>query len=91
MLKSFVEYLVSKGYREYTPSGNPSTAYDYSKRVKKVCEREKCSLKELSDNIDDIIDKYDVGGKEEAFGRRSNSAFINALKRFKEFLEEERQ
>jgi len=27
MLRNFKEYLIQKGYSEYTPSGKPSTAY----------------------------------------------------------------
>jgi len=51
MLDNFKTYLVKQGYSEYTPSGNPSTAYDYMKRVNKICSREAISIKHLADNI----------------------------------------
>ncbi|MBZ9730544.1 hypothetical protein LB467_12690 [Salegentibacter sp. JZCK2] len=85
MLENFKKYLIQKGYSEYTPSGNPSTVYDYIKRVNKICERENISIKQLSEQIDDYVIKYDTSGSEEKFGKKSHSAFINALRRFKEF------
>ena len=86
MLENFKEYLIQKGYSEYTPSGKPSTAYDYVKRINKICERERISTNQLADNINDYLKKYDIGGSEEDFGKKSHSAFINALRRFKEFI-----
>jgi hypothetical protein len=88
MLEKFKLYLVKQGYSEFTPSGNPSTAYDYSKRVNKICLREAISLKHLADNISFYIDKYSPTGNESAFGKRSNNAFINALRRFEEFYKQ---
>jgi len=85
MLVNFKQYLIQKGYSEYTPSGNPSTVYDYIKRINKICERERISTKQLADNIDDYVKKYDTFGSEEEFGKKSHSSFINALKRFKEY------
>lgn len=85
MLENFKHYLIQKGYSEYTPSGKPSTVYDYTKRINKICERERISIKQLADNIDVYIKKYDTLGSEEEFGRKSHNAFISALKRFKEF------
>jgi hypothetical protein len=86
MLEKFKLYLVKQGYSEFTPSGNPSTAYDYTKRVNKICLREAISIEYLADNISIYIDKYGPMGNESAFGKKSNNAFINALRRFKEFL-----
>lgn len=86
MLEKFVIYLIYQGYQEYTPSGHPSTAYDYSRRVLKVCEREGISLESLKENIALYIDKYDTFGSEAEFGSKSHRAVINALKRFGEFV-----
>lgn len=85
MLENFRRYLVQQGYSEYTPSGNPSTVYDYLKRIEKICERERISIKQLSDNIGYYVKKYGTFGSEEDFGKRSHNAFISALKRFEEF------
>ena len=88
MLNKFKDYLISKGYSEITPLGKPSTAYDYSKsRIPKICERENITIFELAQKISIYVDKYDKFGDESEFGNKSNRAFINALKRFKEFLE----
>lgn len=75
-----------KGYSVTTPSGNPSTVYDYAKRINKVCKWENISLMVLADNIASIITLYDIGGAKEEYGLKSNSAVINALRRFQEFL-----
>jgi hypothetical protein len=88
MLEKFKLYLVNQGYSEFTPSGNPSTAYDYTKRVNKICLREAISIHNLADNISLYVDKYSSTGSESAFGKRSNNAFINALRRFEEFYKQ---
>ncbi|QXP69314.1 hypothetical protein H0I29_11820 [Polaribacter sp. R2A056_3_33] len=85
MLENFKTYLINKGYSEFTPSGNPSTAYDYSKRVNKICLREAISVEYLAENIEFYIEKYGPTGNDSDFGKRSNNAFINALRRFGEF------
>lgn len=86
MLENFKTYLIKQGYSEFTPSGNPSTAYDYMKRVNNICLREAISVKHLAANIDFYIDKYGPTGNDSDFGKRSNNAFINALRRFGEFV-----
>jgi ribosome-binding protein aMBF1 (putative translation factor) len=59
MLENFKTYLIKKGYSEFTPSGNPSTVYDYMKRVEKIRSRENISINELSENISYYVEKYD--------------------------------
>ena len=87
MLNKFEKYLVKRGYSEITPSGLPSTTYDYAKnRIPKICEREGISVEQLASNIKHYVEKYDNGGSESKFGKKSHDAFINALKRFKEFI-----
>ena len=85
ILKNFETYLIKQGYSEQTPSGHPSTVYDYGKRVEKICTKEMISIVKLAENIDFYVRKYDVNGIEEAFGKKSHSANINALKRFQDF------
>jgi hypothetical protein len=85
----FQNYLIKNKYSEFTPSGNPSTVYDYSKsRLPKICKRENITLQELADNISKYVKKYDIGGEDSNFGAKSNRAFINALKCFQKFLKE---
>lgn len=85
MLEDFKYFLIEQGNSEYTPSGNPSTAYDYMKRVQRICERENITVKGLAENIDFFIDKYGPTGNESEFGRKSHNSYINALRRFGEF------
>lgn len=90
ILDDFQQWLKSKGYTELTEKGNPSTVYDYAKRVENVCKNENISLEELIKNIDTIVTKYNLGGEKEEAGQASHAAVINALKRFKEFLEDQK-
>ena len=85
-MEKFRKYLIEKGYSEYTPSGNPSTVYDYAKRVQRIYEREGISLRKLADNINFYVSKYDQFGDEADFGKKSHNAYINALKRFEELF-----
>ena len=87
MLDQFKEYLINKGYSEYTPSGKPSTVYDYIKRVERICERENISINTLAGTTDRVVAKYDEFGEESDFGRKSHNAYISALKRFQEFIQ----
>lgn len=86
MKKQFEKFLINQGYKQTTPSGNPSTVYDYIKRVEKVCEWENFTWFQLAENIDKIVRLYDVGGAKASRGNLSHRAVINALKRFREFV-----
>ena len=86
ILENYRDYLVEKGYSDLTPQGKPSTATDYSKRVKKIVERENISITQLSNNIDSYIEDYGPTGNNSEYGKMSNEAPINALIQFKGFL-----
>lgn len=88
MLEGFKNYLIEQGYKEITPSGHPSTVYDYGKRIERVCERERITIKELADNISRYVAKYDTFGSEAEYGQKSSSSVINALRRFEEFYKQ---
>ena len=85
MIENFKTYLIQQGYSEITPSGNPSTVYDYAKRIQKICERESISIIELAKGISSYVAKYDSYGDEAEFGSKSHNAYISALKKFEEF------
>ena len=85
MLNQFQAYLVQKGYKEFSISGNPSTAIDYAWRVAKVCEKENYTVKQLADNINTILEQYGHCGQKWTIGRRSHESYINALKQFAKF------
>lgn len=87
MLEDFKDYLIEQGYSQFTPSGKPSTVYDYMKRVEKICDREGINTKKLSENISFYVDKYGPTGNEAEFGSRSHNAYISALKKFEDFVE----
>jgi len=88
MLDSFEKYLIKRGYSQVTPSGNPSTSYAYAKMaIPKICKREKISIEQLAHSISHYVKKYDDGGSESVFGNKSHKTFINALRRFEEFLD----
>ena len=86
MKKQFEVYLINRGYKQRTPSGNPSTVYDYIKRIDKVCEWENITWGQLAEDIQTILPQYDIGGEKEDLGRISHRAVINALRRFSEFV-----
>ncbi len=86
MEEKFREFLISEGYSEVTPSGNKSTVYDYSKRVKRIMEWEGLSWQELGRNISVIEKKYDTGGEKENIGKKSHCAYINALRAYGRFV-----
>ncbi|UZQ52389.1 hypothetical protein [Clostridium kluyveri] len=51
MKKQFEEYLINKGYKQTTPSGQPSTVYDYMKRIDRVCDWENMNWEQLADSV----------------------------------------
>ena len=83
---AFEEYLANAGYCEYTDAGNPSTVFSYVHAVKKVLEEEGLSWYTLQRDIENIVSIYDVGGSKQHIGAKSNCTVINALKRFREFV-----
>jgi hypothetical protein len=86
MKEQFERYLIDCGYKQKTPSGNPSTVYDYIKRIDKICEWENISWEQLATNIHIILPQYDVGGNKEDLGKKSHNAVINALRRFSDYV-----
>lgn len=85
--KKFKDYLVSFGYKEFTPKGLGSTAFDYPKRIRYIVWYENYkSCIDVVRNIKGLLKEYDIGGIREDIGQKSNAAVINALKRFEEFL-----
>ena len=83
---AFEEYLVNAGYKEETDSGNPSTVFSYTNAIKKVLEEEGLSWHTLPSDIENIVPVYDIGGAKQHIGAKSNYTVINALKRFREFV-----
>ena len=73
-----------------TPSGKPSTTHDYSqRRIPAIISREGITMNRLIKDISMVVSKYDSYGSESDYGNRSNRAYINALKRFEEYIQSE--
>lgn len=83
---AFEKYLIDEGYAVETSSGNPSTVYSYVNAVESIRADEGVSWDTLKNEIATILPQYDVGGAKELIGAKSNMTYINALKRFAEFL-----
>ena len=87
MREQFEEYLINQGYKTVTPSGFPSTVYDYIKRIDYVCKVEGfSSWEELADVIPDKVIEYDTDGIKEDLGKISHRSVISALVQFKNFI-----
>lgn len=84
MKEKFKAYLIAQGYSEVTPSGKPSTVYDYMKRIDHVCAWEQIDWATLKGRIDNIVREYECGGEKAHLGSKSHRAVINALYRFQE-------
>lgn len=85
---AYEAYLIKKGYKTETDDGKPSTVYSYRKAIDFVLSEEHLSWESLKYKIPDVVRLYDLGGKKEHLGNKSNKTVINALKRFKEFITE---
>jgi addiction module RelB/DinJ family antitoxin len=83
-VQQFRKYLEDKGYSKANPSGGRSTIDDYIYRVNTIVEREGLTWSDLTSSIGFLCEKYESGGAEEEFGRKSHRSYINALKRFQD-------
>ena len=81
MLNNFKTYLLNQNYKLLT-------AEDYKGRIERLCQKEKINLDTLIKNITSILPDYEKTGKKHAYGKRSHSSVLNALRRFSEFLAE---
>jgi len=84
--QSFEEYLIASGYSEETPSGAPSTVNSYITAVNSILGDEGLSWNSLIDQIDRIVPIYDEGGAKADIGSKSNYTYLNALRRFQDFV-----
>lgn len=83
----FYYFLIKEGFSAETPSGNPSTVYDYQKRIDFVCDIENITWDGLQKEINSIIEQYSPQGIKSELGAKSHNAVIAALKQFKIFVE----
>lgn len=87
---NFKNWLINKGYAQYTANRKPSTVYDYMTGVLYVCKWEQKSIDELADNISSILPKYVNGGEYFVRGRMRSRSVRCGLKAFDKFITESR-
>ena len=85
-LENFKQYLINKGYKEYSANLSPSTAIDYPWRISKIMEKEGITLDRLSADIQKYIELYGRTGEKWCVGKRSHESYLNALRQFKKFI-----
>lgn len=75
----FRKYLTGETYK-------PKVVFGYARAVEKVLEEERMSIEEFNRRINEICFLYDIGGAKESIGERGHRTVINALKRYREFI-----
>lgn len=81
----FYDYLRKEGKTDYT-------AYDYVKRVERICNASNRTIEELSEDeasIKDLIDQYTKGDKAEE-NKNLHNAPSSALIQFQKFVKSEK-
>ena len=84
--QSFEEYLIASGYSIATPTGKPSVVPSYIRAVNKIMKNEGLTWNSLKTNIDVIVALYGKGGAKESEGLEQHETYINALRRFEDFV-----
>ena len=83
LLKKFYQYLIEDYKTE-------KTAYDYVKRIERICKEMNLSVDEVKNYLNNLICMYSDGEKRE-INKKQHNAPLSALKQLKNFfLEEER-
>lgn len=90
MTKNFKNWLVNKGYAQFTPNNQPSTVFDYLTGVKYVCQWENKTIEQLADSISEILPKYCNMGEHFIRGRMKSRAVRCGLRQFNNFVMESR-
>lgn len=85
MEKDFESFMRINGYSKKSLNGDKSTIYSYITSVKSIMKDEGLDWDTLYKQISSIVPMYDIGGKKEDIGNKSNNTIINALRRFEDF------
>lgn len=86
MKKEFEQFLIHEGYKEYTPSGHPSTVYNYCKCIDSICQWEHTDWNGLAKNAAALLPEYEKGGLKAHLGCKSHNTVISALRCFHRFI-----
>jgi len=90
MLKNYKNWLIEKGFSAFTASNKPSTVYDYLRGLKCVCAWENKTIEQLADSISEIAPMYYKSGIHCVKGRMISRSVRCSLKKFNQFVLEQR-
>ena len=89
MQNTYTTWLQNQGYSLLTPSGRPSSIYDYLRGIKRVCREENIVLEEAAEHIDELSRLYRRGGQYESIGRKISGSVAASVAQFKKFVAEQ--
>lgn len=69
MLKNFENWLLEQNYK-------PSTAFDYMRRIEKLCRNEQFTLSHLVENLSSILPQYETTGENPVMERKATHPFV---------------
>ena len=87
MLKLYKNWLIQKGYSTTTQNNKPSTVYDYTTSIVRVCNWESKTIEQLAESISTILPQYTIG-EHSARGRMKSRAVRCGLRQFNKFVME---
>lgn len=85
MLKLYKNWLIQKGYSTTTQNNKPSTVYDYTTSIVRVCNWESKTIEQLAESISDIVLDYTLKNHS-ARGKMRNRAIRCSICAFHKFL-----
>ena len=85
-ITQFRNFLIQRGFKEYSASGRTSTCYDYCYRLCKLIEKEGITLEKLSSEIQKYLEEYGRQGPKWIIGKKSHESYYNAIKQFNKFV-----
>jgi len=91
--KRFSNYILEYFYLFLIKNGKtPKTAYDYVKRVERICKEYKITVEDLFNrksgySINDLIGMYSPNGMKSDENKKKHNAPLSALKQFRDFME----
>lgn len=87
MLKLYKNWLIQKGYSTSTQNNKPSTVYDYTTSIIRVCNWESKTIEQLAESISTILSQYTIG-EHSVRGRMKSRAIRCSIVAFNKFLVE---
>lgn len=83
----FRNYLANKARTTTTGMPySPNTVYQYVNALNKICKTEGLDWRGLFNKVNGIRKEYEIGGCKEHLGETGHKTWINAIRRFDEFV-----